>query len=139
MTDRVAVTLTTTGQLLRWVNKSSDPTFDPATETETAITAQPPAMEPDTVKYFKVAGGLVVPMDQAEKDVVDAAEKTKDEAGAIGAVPIGIIYAALADLPLPPPAPCLLVCVTDTGGGVPGFAISGATTWDVFVRDKVVP
>lgn len=41
------------------------------------------------------------------------------------------LYATVALLPSPPPAPALLVRVLDTGLGVPGLAVSTATGWNV--------
>ncbi len=70
--DRVAVTLTSTGQLLRWTSGDTDPSFDAATETSNALSAPVVIAAGVPQKYYKVSAGVAVEMSQAEKDVVDA-------------------------------------------------------------------
>ncbi len=73
MTDRNAVTLQATLQLLRWGVGSTDPTFDAATETLHALT-QPVKIAAGTVKrHYKVVAGVAVLMTAPEQAVVDAA------------------------------------------------------------------
>ncbi len=74
--DRIAITFTATGQLLRWTNGTTDPKFD--TSTETLITLTKPIVIPDGVdrKYVKLVNGVATEMTTAEKTVVDAKEKS---------------------------------------------------------------
>lgn len=72
MADRVAVTLTATGELLRWTSGDSDPTFDAGTETLEVLTLPVKLVAGVERKHHKVVDGVAVEMLQAGKDAVDA-------------------------------------------------------------------
>ena len=66
---RTAITLTSTGQYLRWTTGDTDPTYDSGTETSHAIT-EPPAFVAGVPEYHHtVVNNVVVEMaTQGEKD-----------------------------------------------------------------------
>ena len=139
MTDRVAVTLTSTLQLLRWTVGATDPSFNPATETLHAL-IRPVVIAAGTVKrHYKVVGGIAVIMTPAEQAVVDAATAAAEQAAATGAVRIDRVVSNPGQLPIPPPRAGLLVGVANTGGGVPGLAMSTGTGWAIFASSSTIP
>lgn len=139
MTDRVAVTLTSTLQLLRWTVGATDPSFKPASETLHALT-RPVKLAAGVPRWHhKVNAGLVVVMTAPERAVVDAAMAAKAQAEAAGAVRIERVVSNPGELPVPPPRAGLLVGVANTGGGVPGLAMSTGTGWAIFASSSTIP
>lgn len=69
--DRIAITLTETGQLLRTLNKAADPAFDAGSETLHVLTLPLAVLDGVPQKYTKVVTGVAVEMLTAEKTAVD--------------------------------------------------------------------
>ena len=136
---RTAITLTSTGELLRWDAGGAIP-FDAGTETSHAMLApvSPQLVDGELKRHHKVVAGAVVLMDAAEKAVVDTATDTKEQAAATGATVLGRTVQGPGALPVPPPRPGLLVAVRNIGGS-PGLALSTQTGWVLFASTGAVP
>ncbi len=139
MTDRRAVTLQATTQLLRW-GVGPDPDLKPATETEHVL-SQPVIIAVGTVqRHYTVDGaGVAVLMGAAQQAIVDAATAAEQQADATGALLIQRVVANPSQLPIPPPRAGLLVGVINTGGGVPGLAMSTGVGWAIFPAGSTIP
>lgn len=90
---RVAVTLKSTDQLLRSTAGNSDPSFDGGIEDLHTLTSAVHLVDGVAKKHHTVDGGVVVEMDQAGKDAVDAA----DAPGIMAIAQAGIKAALYAD------------------------------------------
>ncbi len=88
-------------------------------------------------KYWLLTGDVVSEMDQAAKDVVNAAAAAAQKAAAAGAAMVRE-YATTGDLPQPPPRANLVVSLTDSGSAIPGMAISTGAGWMVFPSTRVI-
>lgn len=88
--------------------------------------------------HLTVTAGDLVELGAAEKAAVDAALAALAAAMCEHAARVDRSYANAAALPLPPPEAGLVVVVDDTGSGDAGLALSGASSWFVFVADSEV-
>ncbi len=88
-------------------------------------------------EYWVLTGDVLSEMDQAAKDVVDAAAAAAQRAAVSGSTSVRE-YATTADLPRPPPSPNLMVSLTDSGSAIPGMAISTDVGWMVFPSTRVI-
>ena len=136
---RTAITLTATGQLLRWDAGDNIP-FDAATETSHAMLAPvyPQLVDGEPVHHHKVVSGAVVLMNTGEQTAADAVTNAKDQTAAQGALIIGRTVGSVSNLPVPPPRPGLLVAVRNIGGS-PGLALSTNAGWVLFASTGTVP
>ncbi|MGW8285741.1 MAG: hypothetical protein ACWGPR_08485 [Candidatus Deferrimicrobiaceae bacterium] len=92
-----------------------------------------------TVDQLIVVGGVIRVMDAGEQAAADAERAAARVARLEGALRIARTLANKASLPLPPPAPNLVVKVVDADGlGTPGIAISTPNKWGVIYVDDVV-
>ena len=129
-----AVIDNTIGYVKRWGYSDFSSTLQTG-ETQVALN-EGASLAVEPFYYNKVVAGEFVELSQSEKDAVDAAHEAEDTAELKGAVRIERVVSSAAALPLPPPAPGLLVGVV-TATQI-GLAISGSDRWFLFAVDAVV-
>ncbi len=138
---RNAVTDTALGYVKRWSNTdfATDGSFDAATETQVSLNDGTVPVVGITLFHNKVVSGAFASQSPAEEAATDAARAAEAQSEATGAVRIERVVANPGQLPVPPPQGGLLVGVVNTGGGVPGLALSTGTGWAIFASTTTIP
>lgn len=138
MADKNVVTSNLTGAVYKYGFCDFTGEFNPADFTQ--ITLDPTAQFVEGVPkyYHKVVAFLLQEMTVAEKAAVDVEREAYQDAKLEGAARIGKKFPNLAALPVPPPAPGLLVAIENVAGNW-AFAYTTTTGYIVFTADGVYP
>lgn len=135
---KVAVTSNLTGAVYKYGDTDFTGQFDTGNFTQVSLNEDAQFVAGVETYYHKVVSGELVEMSVAEKVAVDAERAADSDAKLEGAAKIGKKFSNLAALPLPPPAPGLLVAIENVGGSW-GFAFSTTTGYVVFQASGVYP
>lgn len=132
------VTSNATGAVYRWGRTDFTGQFNPADYTQHPLDETATWVPGVPTYYHKVVGVILEEMTAPEKAAVDTERTEIERAKLKGAARIKLKVPALANLPVPPPERGYLVAV-ESIAGTPGFAVSTASKYIVFVSDGEYP